>query len=501
MASLKDHSVDCKEKKQSGIPRRAVALNVFAQVFFLAAGLLLINVFVFNNPVRFDFSQDENRHLAAPTRSLLRALRQQVTIHVLLQRANPLITEIHNTLKEFKIEGGKRIEVRQISPYADFGEAVELQRKFKFGMRENILIVETDDRHLILGMQDLAEFDLSGISLGRPPRVISSHVEMALAGAILDLISGEKKRVFYVTGHGEPSPESEEGLAGLVTVWKRQNIQLELVDLRLANEIEENVAAVILAGPRHDLLPREIDVLRGYLARRGRLLVFLDWGARTENLDFFLAGYGITPLHDRVLMVKGTGPVVQLYRDVMALPNADHPAMRRLRDTTVFMRGATQTLKLSKTSGNGGGVPKPLLFAADGYWGETDHESVDAGNKPQLDPARDNPPPVVVAAAVEMVVTSNDSRANARAPRLVVVGSASCIDPDAVTPGVVDFASSSLNWLLDREGLTGVGPKPPRQFEIMLSQEEISRITGFLLIIMPGLAALAAFATWILRRR
>lgn len=498
---MSGNSPETSAETRGGIPRRSVALNVFLQIALLVAALVIVNVFAFNNPARFDLSQSGGRDLAAPTRSLLRGLRESVTIHVLLQRANPLVTEIHNTLKEFKREGGKRIDVRQISPYADFGEAVELQKKFKFGLRENIVIVESGGRHVILGMQDLAEFDLAGAAVGRPLRILSSHVEMALAGAILNVVSGEKKRVLYVTGHGEPAPDSEDGLAGLVAVWKRQNIEIEPVDLRLVNEIEESVAAVILAGPRYDLLPREIDVLRGYIARRGRLLVFLDWGAKTENLDFLLAGLGVTPARDRVLMVKGSGPVVQLYRDVMAVPSADHPATRRLRGTTVYLRGATQSLKLARTPATGGGVPKPLLVADEGYWGETDQESLNAGNKPELDDARDNRPPVVVAAAVEMAVSNGDSGGRARAPRLVVVGSASCIDPDAITPGVADFANSALNWLIDREGLTGVGPKPPRQFDLALSQEEISRITAFLIFVLPGLAALAAAATWVIRRR
>lgn len=500
--SVAGESEKGRGRADGGIRRGAVAFHVAAQTLLLAAGLVIVNVAVFQNPLRFDVTGDRDRDLAPATRGLLRGLREPVTVYAVLQKNNPLAAEIVNTLREFQREGRRRVEVRQVSPYADFGEAAELQRRFKFGLRENIVIVEGAGRHVILGMPDLAEFDLSGVAAGQPPRVVSSHVEMAVAGAILEVVSGEKKRVLYLTGHGEPDLEGEDGLAGLAEVWKRQNIRLEAADLRLMPEIEGDVAAVILAGPKYDLLPEEAEALRRYLGRRGRLMVFLEWGARTDNLYFLLSGFGISPAGDRVLMTRGTGPVAQLYRDVMALPNGEHAATRRLKGTTVFLRGATQSLRLARTPALAA-APVPLLVAAEGYWGETDQEALNAGMRPELDAGRDNRPPLAVAAAAELAPApeTGGGSQRARPGRVVVVGSASCLDPDAITPGVADFTSSALNWLLDREGLAGTGPRPPRQFEVSLSEREIRQVTLIVLVALPGLAAAAAVVMWGLRRR
>ncbi len=484
---------------RKGIHRGIIGLNVAVQILLLLAVLAAINMFSFSNYRRIDISHEDSFRLAPQTRAFLRDLREEVTVHLLMQKGNPLAGDIANLLREFRDAARQKLKIREISPYADFSQAVELQKRFKFGFRENLVIVESGSRHLVLSMTDLADFDMSGVELGARPTLKTFNGEAAIAGAILGVTTGQTKTVYYVTGHGEPGLDLENGIGEVVAHWERQQIRVGPIELRSVGEIPADASAVVLAGPRFDLTDHEITVLKGYLARRGRLMVFLSWGVLTPNLDLFLSGLGVTPRADRVLATKGSSPVVSLFRDVIALPEGDHAVTRRLGGINVLVRGATQSLALEKPSSGARLAAKPLLVAQEGYWGETDQAGLDAGKAPVFDAATDAAAPVVVAAAVEPTEGSGDSdRARAR---LVVIGSSSCIDPDGITEGVLDFTTSSLNWLVDREKLAGVGPKPPRGFALNLPDSRIRAVALIVLGVIPGLSLILGIVLWTMRRR
>jgi hypothetical protein len=65
-----------------------------------------------------------------------------------------------------------------------------------------------------------------------------------------------------------------------------------------------------------------------------------------------------------------------------------------------------------------------------------------------------------------------------------------------------DFASSALNWLLDRNQLLdGVGPKPITEYRLLMSPNQIQRANWLLLGIMPGGILAVGGLVWLRRRR
>ncbi len=477
-----------------------MGLNVLLQIALLLALLVGINVFSFHHYKRFDFSRDDSYRLSAQSRAILRDLREEITVHYLMQPNNPLLTDLTNLLKEMKSVAKDKLQINPISPYADYSSAVELQSRFQFGMRENVVIIEAGRQHMVLGVQDLAQFDTSGIEVGMKPRLEYFTGESAIIGAILATTGGEEKVVLYLTGNGQPDMESDPGMSALVSHWQRQNVRIEPFDLKVHNEIPTGAAAVIMAGPRLDLSEREATILKGYLAQRGRLLVFLSWGVDTPQLDRLISRFGIIPRGDRVLALRGTPPVYQLLRDVVAQPVLDHPAMARLGGITILIRGATQSLSLYHPTGESPTQPKPLLLALDHYWGENDQLGIEAGTPPTFDEASDTPPPVVVAAAVEESI-NGEGGSDRRGARLVVVGSASCLDASGITEGIQDFSTAALNWLLDQQRLSGVGPKPPRSFATNADEAALGKVSLVVMVVLPAIFALVGLGVGLMRRR
>ena len=64
----------------------------------------------------------------------------------------------------------------------------------------------------------------------------------------------------------------------------------------------DDAAQVIIAGPKKPLLATEIDSLKQYLQKGGKLLVMLD-PYQDGGLNDFLQGYGVE-LHDDIVIDK-----------------------------------------------------------------------------------------------------------------------------------------------------------------------------------------------------
>ncbi len=141
---------------------------------------------------------------------------------------------------------------------------------------------------------------------------------------------------------------------------------------------------------------------------------------------------------------------------------------------------------------------QPLVQAASGFWGETEYE-LREGEGVYYDSKKDHFAPLVIAASVEKGAL-NDPRVQVDSARMVVTGNSEFILTNSVSQANLDFVMGSLNWLLDREELIGVTPKIPNAFTLNLSQEQITNIAMFTIIIIPAMVALLGFSVCWARR-
>ena len=64
-----------------------------------------------------------------------------------------------------------------------------------------------------------------------------------------------------------------------------------------------------------------------------------------------------------------------------------------------------------------------------------------------------------------------------------------------------EFASMSINWLLDRTRLLGgIGPQPVTEYRIEMTQSEIQRLSWVLLAGAPGFLIAVGCGVWLKRR-
>src|SRR6516165_3628201 len=122
--------------------------------------------------------------------------------------------------------------------------------------------------------------------------VVPALPEEELAGGILEVVRGRRRQAVLTGGHGERTPGSDaQGLGRLVAGLEAENFTVDVLSL-LDGPLPIGTDLVIVAGPRHDFLPAELETLATFLKGGGGLVLLLD-PASLPNLTGFLDSMGL----------------------------------------------------------------------------------------------------------------------------------------------------------------------------------------------------------------
>jgi hypothetical protein len=254
-------------------------------------------------------------------------------------------------------------------------------------------------------------------------------------------------------------------------------------------------------APQTDLTEREAAILSKYWTEtQGRLLVLLDPNANTPHLRALLESTGIEPVNDRVLRLVRLPFAMGILREVTAEYMPKNPITKRLSGDLMFP-GVTQSLTADEAKAKAANVQLwPLIIAKEDFWGEMDYVT-DEKHGVRYDEGRDIGQPVYVAMAAACGGV-NDDRVEVESSKLVAVGSCEFAWDGAISKQAqsLDFLLSATNWLLDRRQLTGGIPKNIQQFSLNLTDHQVSSLSFYTLIVMPGAVALLGIVAWLRRR-
>jgi ABC-type uncharacterized transport system involved in gliding motility auxiliary subunit len=476
--------------------RRGIGTLVSVQVALILIAFLAINRISYRYHKRWDLSPHNHYTLTSATQVFLEKLSKDVVIYNLFARDSKIFSDVSNLLEEYRIHGANRIKVRSIDPLRDIERAQELQSKIKISMDQNGIVLEANDKYRFLKEDELVIYEQSTETV----RLIRDfRGEDAVTSALLNLIEGEEKQFHFIMGKGASSDKLLiDSMISLSDIGKQQNYQLQPLNMADVQEIPLKTDGLILFGFRYDLSEREIELLKKYWKKSNSgILVFLDPNAQTPRLYEFLKQNGIMVQDDRVLYAQSTGTGIKKEFSVQTYFNYESPITQRLSSSTSQFNGQTQSLKVldnKELNEEYEVVIKPIITASERYWGEKQY----LDELPVMGEG-DSKPPLTVAVSVEKgVITDESLRTNSS--RMVVVGNASLMDGQAATAINRDFITASLNWLMNRERMIGITPKPKHMYRIELSQQQHEIIFTLTFFLIPGLILVIGLLVWSNRR-
>jgi ABC-type uncharacterized transport system involved in gliding motility auxiliary subunit len=372
------------------------------------------------------------------------------------------------------------------------------------------------------------------IDAGDKVERVSSATEQDVTNAIIKVIKDEKKKIYFVEGHGEKDPDesSATGVSLIKAKLEDSNYEVEtfhpLEAMREGRiQLPEDATAFVIAGPQQDYLPAEIETLRSYLQGGGKAVFLIDpdnQGAK-PNLVALMKDFGIELGNNVVIDVSGVGQLFGFGPEVpLVTTYGSHPITEKFSNVPSvypFVRTAEPTDSPAE-----GVTVTSLASSSDNSWAEQDLDELAEG---QVRPDDDEEAgPLTLAATLTIEVeepaeSADEGDAGESDPAPPATGDPSGDDEEetkqvqgrAVLVGDSDFIVNSLagapvanlnlflnmvNWIAEDEDLISIRPREPEDRRLFMNQQQQSNVFYLSVFIIPALVLIAGISVWWGRR-
>jgi ABC-type uncharacterized transport system involved in gliding motility auxiliary subunit len=484
--------------KLSPLRRWWIALSVLLSVAAVLALVAMANYLGSRHFVRIHVTVDTRFQLSPLTRQLLRTLTNEVHVVVFFE-PDPqatLYSAVKSLITEYQM-ASPMVKVEFVDYRVSPARALQIRDKYRLDNTENpdVVIFEANGRHRIVYEHELSEYDLSGIMEGQPARRSIFKGEQFFTSAIIGVSENAPVRAYYVEGHGEHDPRSEDGTqgyAGFAQLLQEKNIDLHAINLA-TNQLPADCQLLVLAGPSYPVPAVELDQVRAYLAGGGRALVLLSNplrpNVRKSGLETLLAEWSVIVGDDVVVdQAQSRSAAAEV---LFTSQFGNHPVVRPLHRGRLSMVTPRSVRPRGNDARSDGIQVDPLVFTSpEGRI----VSSADGRGQPGTNGV------VALAAAVEKGTISGVGP-DRGSTRLVVVGESIFLANTLLGwEANRDFASLSVNWLLDRGQLLELGPRPFNEYRVSLTRAQMHAIRWLLLAVFPGSVMLMGVLIWAKRR-
>ncbi len=390
----------------------------------------------------------------------------------------------------------------------------------------NVVVLRNEERHVVLRLlRDIARVNPGNPQMKLPPQLDAFLGDQALGDALLELAIERTPKVLFSTGHGERDPYGTaiRQLGGLHSALTADGFQTGLWESATDPSVPDDCDVLVVFDPRQPFSEPEIEGLRAFARRGGRLLIAPSLDPRAldgpGSMAEFLREYGIqvqaglvaNPIADGLGNLRdGDSRCSMLFIGADGM-DRKHPVteslwslQRRvvLPQSRCFMRDTAPQngvlLDLLRSSPNSWlDLPNP-----DGLYDWRWNRKLELGGSFML---------AMAAAQQAPEGTASEALAGLGAAERPVTRVVALGCPDALGNGEGgvdpidinrDLALNMFNWLAERDHRLVVRPRRVDQRVVDLqrpgAQKLVNRVTTMLL---PGLAAVLGLIVWWRRRR
>lgn len=247
----------------------------YAKVVAVLLLLVVSNVFAHRLTSRIDVTQDNLYTITDSTRQVLADLEQEVMITLfassqLPAQLQPTLRDIKDTLKDYQTLSGQRVKVATKDPASSPEMAQEAASQGVQAIQFNVVgRGELQVKSGYLGIVISSGEQHETIPFVQDPATL----EYQLTSSIFKLTKKDKKKIAFLTGHGEKSIFSE--YQGLNQELEKQFITQELA-LEVGKSVPNDIAALVIAGPTALLDDSVAEAVRQYINQGGSVWLMVE---------------------------------------------------------------------------------------------------------------------------------------------------------------------------------------------------------------------------------
>jgi ABC-type uncharacterized transport system involved in gliding motility auxiliary subunit len=447
--------------------------------------LIAVNYLGVRHNKRWDLTAAKQFTLSEQTRKILGGLQKPVAIKVFAQADD--FARFRDRLDEYQY-ASKQVAIEYIDP------------------------VKTPSRANQYQVQQLGtvvfEYD------GRTEKVTSDG-EQDITNGLIKVVQGKQLKVYFVQGHGEKSTEGSdrESYGTIAKSLGSDNYTVESLVLAQQKEVPADAAVLIVAGPKTDFFGPELDMIKRYLAKGGKIFFLLDppdkeGGSELTSITALLKDWAIEVGNNVVVDISGMGQLLGTGPEVpVAAKYQPHAITDRFNLLTAYRLARSVA---PATGGASGKFPQSIVETGPNSWAETDIKTLNSSGQVQRELDKgDKGGPVSLATVVSSPATDVPAPAAGTKPedtnkpetRIVVFG-----DSDFASNGWLgiqgnrDLFMNAVNWLAQQENLIAIRPRDPEDRRITLTADQQQRIFWLTVFIIPGLILLGGVHAWWRRR-
>jgi ABC-type uncharacterized transport system involved in gliding motility auxiliary subunit len=421
-------------------------INVTIIAFLVLGIAVTIEILSFAYNVRFDLTPEKRFSLSEQTKKLLKSISRPVAVTAFFRGGSEQRGQMLDTFRLYQDEK------------SDFQfELLDLDRH--------------PGRANEAGVSNYGE---AVVEYRGQKTKIPYPAEDLLTQGILRVLSDKKRVLLFLSAHGEKQIHSDtgnkEGYSLIRTALERENYEVREAPV-LAKGVPEDVSALIIAGPKTDLLAQELESVKNYLEQGGSVFFLLD-PIPLPRITEFLRRYHILPKDEividqenRLLGGEALTALVPFYKL--------HPITERFNIAAHFSSARPVEVK-EKVEG-----VTELARSAEESWSTADLKGA-YGQNPVFRKQRDRAGPVPVAAVATV----------AQKARLAVFGDSDFASNLMVEipGGNKDLFLNTVEWLAGARELISVRPKRP---PTLISPLTFTKAQSRGMIIALGLEGLA----------
>jgi gliding motility-associatede transport system auxiliary component len=351
---------------------------------------------------------------------------------------------------------------------------------------------------------------------------VNNDSEQDVTNAFIKLTREGKKTVCFAQGEDEKDIDDGDdgGFSGVKTALTRDLYETKKVLLAREGAVPPECSVLVVAGPRQDLLPPLVDVIRNWVKGGGKALFLSDPELKEKrpNYDALIKGFNLEPGADVVVDVSGVGRIFGTGElTPIAVDYPYHEITRGFRVMTLFHEARSMQ---AGTGAVEGVFAQDIVKTAPQSWAETD---LTLKGELQFDEGKDKHGPVSLAAAATVTVAAPPASPTPAPSPAASGGPSPSPSPSPEAPkregrvaayGDSDFASNAflgfqgnrdlfLNtvaWLVQDVDLISIRPKEPEDQRLVLTQNQQKNMLILALLLIPGVFVVMGIREWWSRR-
>jgi ABC-type uncharacterized transport system involved in gliding motility auxiliary subunit len=316
--------------------------------------------------------------------------------------------------------------------------------------------------------------------------------EEDITNALMKLVKGVQKTIYFTIGHGEKQIDSADQRTGYQLAknsLEKENYVVKPLNLIQEGKVPADASAVVMAGPTTEPVASELDSLDAYLNGGGSVMLLLD-PPPAASLKDFLKKWSLDPGDNFVVDASGMGKIFGAGPTIPLVSKYEGHRITQGFNVMTFFPLARSIMPAKPPVE--GIVVEPLLRTNEASWGESDMKP---GEKQvQFDEKTDIKGPVTIGEVATKTVGDKKGR-------LVVIGDSDfAINGYFGALGNGNLLTNAVSFLAQDESFISIKTRDPANRPVTMTESQERSVAWLVELLLPG-SVLAIGISVLVRRR